>query len=69
MKETTNRVRVSQVSEDALLSHELAVDNHGQVDIEDDVVVNGEPKDDTDQCELAVILKRHWVEPESMSLF
>ena len=55
--------------EGALFAHEFAVDNHGEVDVEDHVVVDGQPQYDADQHELTVILERRWVEPEVTGLF
>ena len=59
---------VSEVGEDALLAHQLAVHHHGQVDVQDDVVVDGQTQHDANQCELTIILKRRRVEPEAVCL-
>ena len=46
---STHRMRVKQVGEHALLPHQLAVDHHGEVDVEDYVVIDGETEDDAYQ--------------------
>ena len=60
---------VCEVGEDTLLPHQLAVHDHRQVDVEDNIVVDGETQHDANQGELAVILKWRRVEPETMRLF
>lgn len=50
-------MRISKVSESSFLPHELSVDHHGKVYVQNTVVVNGQAQDDPDQCELAFVLK------------
>lgn len=68
IKWKTYRVPVLEVVEGALPPHELAVDDHGEVDVQDDVVVDGQAQDDPDQLELRVALKRRRVEPVRLGL-
>ena len=37
---------------------------HGKVDIQYDVVVNGQSQNDTNESELSVRLETSWIEPE-----
>lgn len=62
----TNRIGVCEVPEGSFLAHELSVDHHGEVNVQDAVVVDGQAKDDADQRELTLVLKRRWVEPEHL---
>ena len=49
--------------EDSLAAEELDVDHHGEVHVQDDVVVDGEAKQKPDQPELLLSLKGGRVEP------
>lgn len=60
------RVGVGQVPEGSFLAHELAVDHHGEVDVQDAVVVDGQAQDDADQRVLALVLEGRRVEPEQL---
>ena len=53
-----------EVLEDRLAAKQLGVEHHGEVDVEDDVVVDGQPKQETDELELLLRLKGGGVEPE-----
>lgn len=65
-KSGSYRIGVGQVPERPFLAHELPVDHHGEVDIQDAVVVDGQAQDDADQCVLAVVLEGRRVEPEQL---
>ena len=45
-------MRVYEIVEAAPLPHQLAIDDHGEVNVQDDVVVDGESEHDADQREL-----------------
>ena len=44
----TNGVRGEEVLEDGLTAEEFDVDDHGEVDVQDDVVVDGQPEQEAD---------------------
>ena len=44
----TNGVWGEEVLEDGLTAEEFDVDDHGEVDVQDDVVVDGQPKQEAD---------------------
>ena len=67
--EKTHRVRVSQVTERSFLPHELPVDNHGEVHIQDAVIVNRQAQDYADQGELTLSFKRGWIKPKQLCRF
>lgn len=59
-----SRVQLVEVLESPFTAEQFAVDDHGEVDVKDDRVVNGQAEHDADQCELTVTLERRRVEPE-----
>lgn len=61
-----DRVEVLQIVERASLAHELLVDNHWELDVEYDVVVDSETQENSDQSELSVGLERNLVEPHEL---
>ena len=64
----THRMGVDEITEAAALPHQLAIDDHREVDVEDDVVVDGESEHDADQRELRVVLEAARVEPKHVRL-
>lgn len=66
MKSDSYRIGVGQVPERSFLAHELPVDHHGEVDVQDAVVVDGQAQDDADQRVLALVLEGRRVEPEQL---
>lgn len=65
----THRVGVAQVPERALLAHELPVDHHGEVHVQDAVVVDGQAQHDADQRELTLRFERGRIEPKQLCVF
>lgn len=53
-----------QVQEGSFFPHELPVDNHWEMNIQDAVVINGEPQDNSNKSVLRLILQRGWIKPE-----
>ena len=47
----------------SLTAEEFDVDHHWEVDVKDDVVVDGQTKQETDESELFPRFERGWVEP------
>lgn len=62
------QVGVGQVPQSSFLAHQLPVNNHREVDIQDAVVIDGQAQNDANQCVLALILKRWGVEPEQFGV-
>lgn len=55
---------VWQVQEGSFFPHELPVDNHWEVNIQDAVVIYGETQDNSNECVLRLILQRGGIKPE-----
>ena len=55
-------MRGEEVVQDSLTADELAVDHHGEADVQDDVVVDGQTKEESDELILLLALKRGRVE-------
>ena len=56
-------MRGVQVLKDGAAPDELAVDDHGKVDVKDDVVIDGQAKEKADELVLLFALKGERVEP------
>lgn len=63
------RMRIRKVSESSFLPHELPVHHHGEVHIQNAVIVDGEAQYDPDQRELTFVLKWWGVKPEELCAF
>ena len=57
-----------QIVEGSRFTQQFPVDDRWEVDIQNDTVVDGDPKQQADQCELILCLERVWVEPTESSL-
>ena len=54
---TTYRVRIVKILKGSLLSTQLSVHNHWEVHIQNNIVVDGQSKHQSDQTELTISLK------------
>ena len=61
-------MRVWQVQVGPFLAHEFPVDDHREMYVQDAVVVNGEPQDESDESVLRFILKRGWIKPKEFRI-
>ncbi|MPC15660.1 hypothetical protein E2C01_008458 [Portunus trituberculatus] len=61
-----HRVPVPQVMEGAWFAAQLLVHDRWKVHVQDHIVVDGQTQHDAHQCELCIILKAVWVEPEDL---
>ena len=61
-------MRGVEVFKDARLAHQFAIDHHGEVNVENDFVVDREAEYDAYEHILSVVLKRRRVEPERSGL-
>ena len=59
-----NWVGICQVWEGTLLPHELPVDHHGEMDVQDAVVVDGEAQNDANEAVLGFVLQRRRIKPK-----
>lgn len=59
---------VLEVGESPPLAQQLAVDHHGEVHVQDAVVVDGQAQDEPHQVVLGVVFQGGRVEPEEFSL-
>lgn len=60
---------IPQIPESPLLAHELSVHHHGEVNVQDAVVVDGQAQNDPNEGELALVFKWCWVEPKQPCAF
>lgn len=61
-------MRVWQVSVSPFFPHQFLVDNHGEMEIQDAVVVNGETQDQSDEGVLCFIFQGGWIKPKDLGL-
>ena len=58
------RINIEKVLENSLLPQQFAVDNHGELHVQNAAVVDGQAKHNANERELALGFKRQGVEPE-----
>ena len=57
-----------EVAEDGVAADELVVDDHWEMDVQDDVVVDGQPQQQADQPVLLFGFKGHRIEPVKLGV-
>lgn len=62
-------IGISQIPEGSFFAHQFPVDHHGEVDIQNTVVINGQTQNDADQCVLALVFKGRGIEPKQFGSF